>query len=498
MNAIKKLFWWIDSSGENRFSLVSVVLMSVFWLTAATVAIFVFGKKLSASEDYAVYAGVTIYAFVQLSSELSLLARSEAFRLLPGFESRLVTGARTCVLALVAGVAAINFLGESSYELPFRLSTTAYAAAVLAGLQLPAWGLQRRVGGGGFNTKYVGNLNLSWPTMLALAVPALALHWVPVFYVSMAMVIVAATMLWAMPHLLRARKVDCQTTPSGSLWRRPGVVIFGVVSVLILAPLAQPWTGDHAWAPAMLILALPWMGATAMGRESQKLPGLLGRMWLAGRSRAELCWIGLRRLLIAQASEFGIYLGVATVGCALGLIALPTLFNLALILIAYGWINWTRGVNDILLGTESRRLRMDKPVRKGFKLGFVVLPFVAIAVLASVFPSLFVFPLDKRLVTVMTVILSAFGLLVLLSFWSAWQQRVGEFSASNAEDGWRISSKLKAQLIVILMNLPSLALILMVWLERTEGLIFAIVTALFSVAITLNYFHRRFETAELW
>ncbi|MDR3411491.1 MAG: hypothetical protein P4L87_11210 [Formivibrio sp.] len=501
----RRYFWWTDTSGANSFSLFRLTLLSLFWLFVAKMFIFIFSKGISESELYAVYAGVTIYAFVQISSELTQLSRSEALRLLPGFEPDLCRAAWLCVgiltvfAVLLSWVAIANWLtlSSTSYKAPVSVG---YTAAVLAGLQLPAWNLHRQTRGWKFDTKNLGELALGWPAMLMLVAPAVALHWLPWNQVGLAMGIVAGLLLLVLPSLLRKRGMDIPPEQVGPIWRHPGMVVFGVVCMLIFAPLARPWSEEHAWAPAMLGLALPWMGLTAMNRERQILPALLGRMWLAGRSRNALCWFGLGRLFAAQAAEFGIYLGVAAIGCMLGRISLQALINLGLILIAYGWINWTRGVNDILLGTTVKRFAIERPMRKNFHIAVLALPWIVMGVVFAILGKHYNYNVElvkPFAIYLVGPVIAIFLILTCIYAWNAWQQRVDAFAFDETQV---FSTKLKANFTQLLMNLPFVALIILAFLgkdERAAGLLAIGLAALLSIALTLYYFQRRFDTVEL-
>jgi hypothetical protein len=368
------LFWWISSVMERK-----VLYWSWAFFCALGLMLIGFLLNLSKYGDwalggYAVIAGVTVIAFRSLSCELGQLARNEALRVLPGFSSSLLRGVWLC-FALLLSAGAILSLSLKSW-LP--VVAVVYAAAVAACLILPVSTSRRFAAGDRLGLQELGADNISWAAMLALALPAPALHYLPEMWVFGGMLGLTLVLMLALPYRLSRMPNGLSDASSHSVWRQPSLAVFGCALVLVVSPFLPVWNSGRTLV--LMFMVIPWMGLTALGREAATLRALLGRSWLSGMDRRHLCLHSIGRLCAGMAKELSIYICILLAGYVFGMTSLEQVSSAVFMVLVFGLSNGVRGVEEILHGQPV--IQSAESSRRSMRMFLVVMvPSVVIGVM---------------------------------------------------------------------------------------------------------------------
>lgn len=347
MSTKRKILWWI----EDRRPFAWLSLFSVLFLVTLSFDL-VWQKhhprELSIEAEYILCVAAALLAFQKMSCELSEMAWIEPLRLLPGFSRALRLGVLRCV-ALLSIIGALSSLLTQDW-LPWV--AISYAAAVLAGLHLPVWITPRRdTNISSVSLKETGQNGMNWPTLVSFTIPLLALHYVLQTTVLVGMTASVPILLHLMWRRIPGAPGLTPRTPTGNLLRTPSTLVVATVLLLLLSANLFHW---NEWKDRFnlgwILIILPFMGLSAMGRQGLELRVLLGRFWLLGMSRAQLCRTGMWRLFLALASEYAIYLSVILVEVFLGRIEWHVFVHLILVIMLYALMNWSQAATELLEG----------------------------------------------------------------------------------------------------------------------------------------------------
>lgn len=341
-NFLRRHFWWWGPG-----SISALIFQGGVWL--GLLGYVLLPISASAAERYGVVALCSLMLVRDLGSELSILMRNEALRLLPGFASALSRGVRVCMLPSML-LGALFSLGLWSF-LPFVVAT--YAATLAACVQLPFAEAERPWSEKKSTVWMWGNEAFSWLGLLALVWPLAAFYYLPEVMVLGLLLCAAAFMWMSLPE--RLTRCLHQRSPGSdtSVWQAPSLMmVLCVMGILLMPAVGTDEAGRFHISP-VLIGAMVWAGNTTLNRFVPQQNAMLGRLWLAGWTRKQIFLYTLKSLFLALAAEYLFYLGALALIWLMDWLSAENSLILLLTLLAYGVLNVWRGLESVLHGTRN-------------------------------------------------------------------------------------------------------------------------------------------------